>query len=340
MTAVFPPIQNKNSVDVKYTTDDASLKQKVNSVQAATTNVSTQLAQITKWSDGIKRVLKTLADTQAEIKSSASSVKTDGTSFKDALTEIKEDVVTALNSFDGKINEINSVIETVKNVSNSNQAESFDIVLDTLDSISEQIVAVDTKFTPVQASLERVLLDSEERVYILLQNISKQIQDYTEAIPSSDEIVDVLKPLLLILTQRIDSIENYIYNSGCWYGKNEATNDLDSESMVGWSMAVSSEPTLITNGNVVKDEFYAIRNIFISSANMANKMYKIRFYTGKSDAFKDATILSEVLYVKVGNLLNSIPITVSSPLISRGNKLWCTINCEAPAAILSLLISI
>ena len=337
MTAIFPPVFSKHRSENSDGIGDSFLEQKVTGFQSAITNVSTQLSQIVKWSDEIKIVLNTLTDTQAEIKNSASSVKTDGTILKNTLDEIKNDVVTSLNSFDSKINAINNVIETVKDISSDNQTDLFNIIRDTLDSIAEQIVAISTMFTPIQASLEKSIVDSEEKISSLLQDIFKQIKDYTSVIPSIDKNIAALNTNISNLTQRMVSIENYIYNSGCWCGKNENTNEFDSESMIGWLMTATSGPTLISDGT---SEPYSIRQIFIASANMANKIYKIRFYQGKSNSFSDATILSESLYIKVGNLLSSVPIMVSSPLVNKGNKLWCAISCEAPAATLSLLVSI
>jgi hypothetical protein len=337
MTAIFPPVFSNNRSESSDGIGDSFLEQRVTGFQSAITNVSAQLSQIVKWSDEIKVVLNTLADTQTEIKNSTSSVKTDEAAFKDTLTGIKNDIVTSLNSFDDKINEINNTGETVKDIPNSDQTDLFDIVFDTLGNISKQIATISDEFTPIQTSLEKSIVDNEEKIYVLLQTIFKQIQDYTSVIPLIDKNIAVLNTNISDLTQRMVSIENYICNSVCWYGKNEDTNEFDNESMIGWLMTATSGPTLISDGT---SESYAIRQIFVASANMANKIYKIRFYQGKSNSFSDATILSESLYVKVGNLLSSVPIVVSSPLISKGNKLWCAIGCEAPAATLSLLIGI
>lgn len=341
MTAIFPPIQTKNSVNTEHTTDDLFLKQKINSVQSAITNVSVQLAQITKWSNEIKNVLKTLTDTQTEIKSDALSTQTEGVIFKATLAEIKEDIITSLNSFDNKISKINNVIETVKNTAANNQVELSDNIFTTLDSILKQITIVNSECANIPASFEKILSDNDEKTYSLLQNIFEQIKDDRTILSSVGKNIVILNSNILNLTQRINEIEKYVYHSEYWYGKNEITNSFDRESMTGWLMTAApdkfGEPVLISNEN---NESYAIRNIFITSANMANKLYKIRFYSSESDSFSDATILSEALYIKVGNLLNSIPIVVSSPLISKNSKLWCAIKCEAPTATLSLLISI
>ena len=340
MVAVLSPIpyiQNKNDLNTSQG-DISFLERKVGSINST---ISTQLAQITKLLDEVNGVLLTLIDTQTDIKNSASLVQNDGVDFKNTLISIKKDIVTSLNSFDNKIDKINNLIETIKNIDENNQTESIDILSETLEFISKQLVVISTEITLTQTSFEKSFSDDKEAIYSLLQNITKQINANVAILSSFESKITELNSNVLSLTQRISNIEDYIHYGGCWYGKNEDTGDFDSESTVGWLMTAAAnefgEPVLISNET---NEPYAIRHIFIASANMANKIYKIRFYHGISDSFDDAVILSEVLYIKVGNLLSSIPLIVSSPLISRDSRLWCAIKCEAPTATLSLLINV
>jgi hypothetical protein len=341
MAAIFQSIQSTPTKALPKNTDGSLLDYKVLNIQSAIKNISTQLAQIVQLSSGVKGVIETLIDTQAEIENSASSVQTNGEIFKDTLTATKKDILLSLNSFDGKIGEINNVIKNVTDTIADNQTELSDSIVESLDLISKQIVGVNSELTIACTSFEKASSNTVETLYPLLQNITKQIQSGISVLTTFDKNIKEFNSTTLNLTQRITNIENYIWHSGCWYGRDEDTGDFDNESTAGWLMTAApnefGEPVLISNGNDVP---YAIRHIFIASANMANKLYKIRFYCSESDSFTDAVILSELLYIKVGNLLNSAPLVVSSPLISSNSSLWCAIKCEAPTATLSLLISI
>lgn len=341
MTAILPPIVTKNNSNSSINENNSFLEQKTASISAAVTNVSEQLAQITKWSNDIKDILIVLINTQSEIKSSASSAKNERIDLKNILTNIKKDIIASLSSFDNKINKINSIVESVKDISEIDQTEIENSLLNTLEFISKQLIIIGTDITITRDAVKKPSSDIGELIFPVLENIEKQIQNCANIVSPFENSIKAFNSNILNLTKRINEIEKYIYNDGCWYGRNVNNGDFDIESNIGWLMTADQDkfgkPTVISNGF---GKSYAIRHIFVTSANMANKIYKIRFYFSKTDSFADASILSESMYIKVGNLLSSIPIVVSSPVIDKNSKLWCAINCEAPAATLSLLLNI
>ena len=149
------------------------------------------------------------------------------------------------------------------------------------------------------------------------------------------EKIDEMGVVVANVLLKVKAVEDHLHTREYWYGK-----DFNSESNIGWLVSTQFENKF---GESIKlsdgtDFDYYINRICLAAANMPNELYRIRFHYGNS-SFENAAILTEVVYIKAGNLLGNVPIQVTAPIVPHDNKLWCSILCTKPAN-LSLLIGV
>ncbi len=145
-------------------------------------------------------------------------------------------------------------------------------------------------------------------------------------------------------------IENHNHNREYWYGKDSADTFFNATSATAWQMASSATvntfgPSIqLSNGDEVESgdptKYYDLHEIYVKTASVQDKVYRIEFTYATGGTAGQAAVLTEILYVKADNKLDSSPVELISPRITCDNKLWCKLACETGSGTLSLLVGL
>ena len=103
-------------------------------------------------------------------------------------------------------------------------------------------------------------------------------------------------------------------------------------------LILSFVPHLLLGGDSSKK--YDFHRLYVKAASVQDKVYRIRFKYATAGTAGTATILTETLYVKADNKIDSSPVEIMSPRIACNNKLWCDVACETGSGTLDLLVGL
>jgi len=322
--------------------DDTNAK--VATIKEDFRGVCDELANLTKQIPYAKDLVKTIVDKQTGIDQNSKDIYSRIVDDSKVLQSVHKSTNAIPQLLPKLVSQISDITKAIGALINSSESSFQNVVGDLverlaavfaiLDTVSTKIGATDGNITKIQetvASLQKTIDNLQMSVTPILDKMNSNFGARKVLVEKIDEMGVVVADVLL----KVKAVEDHLHTREYWYGK-----DFNSESNIGWLVSTQFENKF---GESVKlsdgaDFDYYINRICLTAANMPNELYRIRFHYGNS-SFENAAILTEVVYIKAGNLLGNVPIQVTAPMIPHDNKLWCSILCTKPAN-LSLLIGI
>ena len=152
------------------------------------------------------------------------------------------------------------------------------------------------------------------------------------------------------LAYKVHEIEKHFHNREYWYGKDSADTFFNATSATAWQMASSATvntfgPSIqLSNGDEVESgdptKYYDFHKIYVKAAGVQDKVYRIMFTYATGGTAGQAAVLTETLYVKADNKIDSSPVEIMSPRITCDNKLWCKTACETGSGTIDILVGL
>lgn len=315
---------------------------KVVTIQTNLKTVADELINLIAQTDIIKSSIDTIANKQNEATYKKNDIQTNVIDNIKTIQSIQQNGVDLQTSLVTFKNELLNIISTTSINSDlldllNNINDKSDETIKAFDIESNKISLVDKNITKLQQSNDILKTDIIKLQTMLLSILDKLNSNENRIIIKDIKRID---STITNIALKLESIENYKSNREYWYGENQGTHLFDQESNIGWKIETQGQNKF---GKEVKlsdgmNDGYYLNRILLVVASLPNVPYRIRFYYG-DNLFENASILTEVIYIKAGNLLGSVPLVMNAPLVFKDNKLWCNISCIKQASI-DLLVGI
>ena len=165
-----------------------------------------------------------------------------------------------------------------------------------------------------------------------------------------DAAVDGLSGTKNSLAYKVHEIEKHFHGREYWYGKDSADTFFNATSATAWQMASSATintfgPSIqLSNGDEIESgdptKYYDLHRIYVKAASVQDKVYRIMFTYATGGTAGQAAVLTETLYVKADNKIDSSPVEIQGPRIACNNKLWGQVACETGSGTIDILVGL